>query len=225
MSNTPYTSHPPVLIGKKSLPAAFLIPGMLVAPVFLLVAVVQILTVPGFDIRQHAVSSLQNGQFGWIQSVNFIVSGIFALLFAMGARAVLQGRPGRRWIPILFAVFGAGMIVAGIFPPDPALGFPEGAPAGAPESFSTQGILHTVGFMGAFPALIANCFVCARSLGTESSAVRRLSIAVGVATPVLIALGSSAFPDHAGIFILAAGVVSFVWLSAIAVFLRQGVNK
>ena len=40
--------------------------------------------------------------------------------------------------PILIGLYGAGMALAGLFRPDPGLGFPEGAPEGIPVTMSPE---------------------------------------------------------------------------------------
>lgn len=190
--------------------------GTVIAPLFLVVALAQMLTRPGFDIAQHAVSSLQNGDHGWVQSASFILCGLLAAMCAWGFRQVLRGSRCGVWGPLLVGGFGIGMIIAGLFPPDPAFGFPEGAPEGAPEAMSARGGMHSLGFFVAFMALIAACFVLARHFGSAMLAWRNASILVGLGTPLLIAFGGAAFPDAVGVFYLAAGAMSFIWLSAVA---------
>src|SRR5579872_6157917 len=55
----------------------------LAGPVFVAVAMIQILTRPGFDLTRQALSLLTLGSWGWVQSANFIVSG--SLILAGGA--------------------------------------------------------------------------------------------------------------------------------------------
>lgn len=195
--------------------------GAAIAPVFLVVAVVQMITRPGFDIARHAVSSLQNGDLGWVQSMNFAVCGLLALLSALGFRRRLRGSRGGAWAPVLVGAFGIGMVTAGLFPPDAAFGFPAGTPEGAPAGMSVTGGLHSLGFFVAFIALIACCFVLARHFGRAIPGWRNLSLIAGAATPLLIIFGTTLFTGASGIFYFAAGVVSFTWLSAAAWRIRM----
>jgi hypothetical protein len=190
--------------------------GVAIAPVFLIVAVTQMVLRPGFDLTRHAVSSLTNGDLGWIQIANFAITGALAILFAIGASTVLRGGRAATWGPILITAFGIGMIVAGIFPPDPAFGFPIGAPEGAPTSMSTTAALHTLGFFGAFTALIAACFVFARRFAGNARGWAVYSIATGLLAPALIIAGTTVFAAATGIVYLAVGIVTFTWLSAVA---------
>src|SRR5690242_1460916 len=100
--------------------------GAVSAPFFYLVAVGQILTRPGFDIRRHAISTLSLGDLGWIQITNFAVTGVLAIACAIGIRQALRGSRAGTWGPILIGLYGAGLITGAIFPPDPGLGFPPG---------------------------------------------------------------------------------------------------
>jgi len=145
----------------RSLTRTLLRCGISAGPIYLLVGLAEILTRNGFDVRQHALSLLSNGRFGWIQIANFLVSGALVIAGAIGTRFLLRGGRGGTWGPILLAGYGLGLIGAGLFLADPARGFPPGTPAGATQ-MSRHGLLHFVlGGIG-FYALIASCFVFAR---------------------------------------------------------------
>src|SRR5260370_34336913 len=98
--------------------------GALVAPVFMGVGILQILTRPGFDIKHLAISSLSLGDLGWIQIANFEITGLLGIACAVGLRRALRGGRGGTWGPVLIGVLGAGTIVSGIFHPDPASALP-----------------------------------------------------------------------------------------------------
>lgn len=199
-----------------------LLAGVAIAPIFLVVAVVQMLARPGFDLTRHAVSSLENGEFGWVQSANFLVCGVLAVVFAVGVRRLLRGGPAGTWGPVLMTTFAAGMVIAGIFAPDPALGFPVGSPEGPPETMSVVGALHTLGFFLAFISLIAGAFVFARGFSRRGMRGWAMySMVSGVIAVVLIVLGNTVLLSSAGIFYFTLGVVIFVWLSAVAAHLAQ----
>lgn len=102
--------------------AAGIIAGFMVMIVSLTLAFMS----KGFDISRHANSLLVLGEYGWLQTINFIVFGIFVTMAAVGARYVMKGRPGGTWAPILMAVYGIGGFIVGLAPTDPAFGFPLG---------------------------------------------------------------------------------------------------
>lgn len=74
---------------------ALLTCGVVAGPLFVVVAIFEILTRPGYDFGRHPISLLSLGDFGWIQIANFVGSGLLTIGFAVGARRVLLGGPGR----------------------------------------------------------------------------------------------------------------------------------
>jgi hypothetical protein len=118
--------------------------GVVAGPLYIVVVVLQMLTRDGFDISRHPASMLSNGDQGWIQIANFVVSGLLFVACAIGMHRVLGPAAGRggTWGPRLVGVFGAGMVAAAIFSADPADGFPPGTPAGPPPNISWHGIVH-----------------------------------------------------------------------------------
>ncbi|HEX6509727.1 MAG TPA: DUF998 domain-containing protein [Chloroflexota bacterium] len=162
---------------------------LLAGPLFVVVAVIQIFTRPGFDLTRHALSLLTIGSWGWVQSSNFVVTGLLTIAGAMGVRRVLRGGSGGRWAPILLTVCGVGFVGGGLFHPDPSNGFPPGTPAGASAVMSWHGVLHMVCGSLAFLALVALSFVLARSFSRAgqrrwavSSRIAGSCCAVGIAT-------------------------------------------
>jgi hypothetical protein len=68
--------------------------GMLAGPLYLIVGYAQALTRAGFDFRRHPLSILSNGELGWIQVANFLVSGALVIAGAVGVRRALTGSRG-----------------------------------------------------------------------------------------------------------------------------------
>jgi hypothetical protein len=151
--------------------------------------------------------------------VEFVISGLMAGLFAIGIRQTL--RPGRAdtFGPALVGVYGLGMIGGGIFIPDPALGWPAGAPAGLPEHLSTSSTLHTVFAATAFMSLIAAGLVLARRFaGQGRRAWATYSATSSVTTFILTALPWS--DDSASLRFAAGAVIISGWLAALSWRLR-----
>jgi hypothetical protein len=140
--------------------------GILAGPANLALYAAQALTREGYDPTRHPMSLLALGDSGWVQIVNFVLTGTLYLACATGLRRALRDGPGRIWAPRLVAAFGAGMVVAGVFTTDPGAGFPTGAPAGAPEP-SWHGVLHEIGFAVANLAVLAACLVFAHRFRTQ----------------------------------------------------------
>ena len=130
---------------------------------FVIVLLIEGATRPGYSAWRHFVSSLSLGPQGWVQIANFVVSGGLVLAGAIGIRHALRGHAAGTWAPPLLAVYGLGLIGAGLFVADPSDGFPPGSPPF--HGLSRSGMLHFVfGGIGFF-AVIAACFVFARRFG------------------------------------------------------------
>ena len=200
---------------------ALLLCGVFTGPLFFAVAIVQAVTRPGYNIRQNAISQLSLGDLGWVQITSFILTGLLAVACAIGVRRMLKGQRGGAWGALLIGTFGLGLIVAGIFPPDPAFGFPPGAPAGPATSMSGHASLHALGFFVSMLSLIVNAFVFARRFaGVRQRGWVTYSVISGVAVVVLIAL-SIAIMSWAGVIVALAGAAAFGWVSATAGRLRS----
>lgn len=133
--------------------------GIIAGPVYVVVALAQSLTRPGFDLSRHAWSLLADGHLGWIQVANFILTGLMTVAAAVGLRRALGTGRGRTWAPILVAAYGTSLVAAGLFRADPAQGFPVGTPE--PATMSWHGGLHLLSGAVGFTCLIAACFVLA----------------------------------------------------------------
>jgi hypothetical protein len=194
-----------------------LICGLIAGPFYLIVGLIQALTRPGFDIMRHDLSLLANGDLGWIQITNLVLTGLLVIAFAFGVRQALSAGRGRIWGPILLGVYGLGLIGAGFFIADPAFGFPRGTAASA-HTISWHGLLHFIcGGIG-FLALIAACFVLARRFSSQRQrGWAAYSVATGViffAAFVGIATGSGQSGSVIGFWI--GVVVAWVWVLALA---------
>ncbi|HEY1323984.1 MAG TPA: DUF998 domain-containing protein [Streptosporangiaceae bacterium] len=191
-------------------------------PLYLVVGLAQAFTRPGFDITRHDLSVLANGDLGWIQISNLVISGLLVLAGAAGVRRAVTAGRGRIWGPVLIGLYGLGLVGAGFFTADPALGFPPGTPADA-HSVSWHGLLHFVcggiGFLG----LIAACFVFASrfaGLGQRRWAAHSAFTGTAfLAGFIGIAAGSGNSWTILGFWI--AVVIAWAWISALAVRLTR----
>src|SRR5215471_11184003 len=127
---------------------------------FVLLLLIEGATRPGYDAWTQAGSALSLSEQGWMQITNFIVSGLLILGFVVGVRQAFRRGQGATWGPILLAVVGIGLIVAGIFVTDPAQSYPPGP---AVHTTFHVTIHFFVGGLGFFSSLPAACFVFARS--------------------------------------------------------------
>ena len=196
---------------------ALLICGLIAGPFYLVVGLLQALTRPGFDLTRHDLSLLANGDLGWIQITNLVLTGVLVVAFAVGMRRTLSAGRGRTWGPRLLAVYGAGLIGAGFFIADPAFGFPPGTPADA-HTISWHGLLHFVFGGVGFLALIAACFVLARRFAAQRqggwAVYSRATGVIFFAAFVGIAVGSGQPWSVLGFWF--GVVVAWAWVSALA---------
>jgi hypothetical protein len=200
--------------------------GVAAGPLYIIVGMTQMLTRAGFDPARHALSLMSNGDLGWIQIANFLVTGSLVLAAAVGMHRVLHPGRGGTWGPLLIGLYGLGLIGAGFFVADPALGFPPGTPPGPPVTVSLHGMLHFasggVGFLG----LIAACFVFARRYAAlQQRGWAAYSAATGLAFLTAF-FGIASGSNNAWIIVAftAAVVLAWLWLSLVAARLmtKQG---
>ncbi|MGC5398254.1 DUF998 domain-containing protein [Streptomyces sp. DT20] len=193
--------------------------GAVVAgPLFLGAGVVQGLAREGFDFTRNAISQLALGDPGWIQTVNFLLTGALLLTGAVGLRRVLRPGPGGTWGPVLIAVFGASFLAAAAFRADPGGGFPVGAPDVG--TLSAHGAGHMAAGGIGYLALSAAFVVLARPLAARGH--RGWALASRIA-PVLVLTGFMASAASVLVFTLGAGF-GLCWLAAVTVRLLTGAS-
>jgi hypothetical membrane protein len=194
--------------------------GLVSGPLFMTVNVMQILTTEGFDFWKHPVSLLMAAPLGGIQIANFLVGGVLTLVFAVALRRLHRGERGGFWGPLFIAGFGLGLVIGGIFPPDPALGFPPGTSEGVPAVVSYKSTLHGLGFTLAFASLTAACVVSARG----SAAQKKWGWAIYSVATAATSLTLAMWPGLGGIGArdFAAAALAWLWTTLLAAkFLKE----
>jgi hypothetical protein len=197
--------------------------GVLAGVVFEASVLIQGLTRHGFRIAHDDASLLSNGPLGWIQIATFLLCGAMTIAFAVGARRALADRTGGTWGPRLIAVYGAGLIGAGLLRADPADGFGPGAPAGKAAHISWHAAGHLVSASIGFTALIVACFVIARYFAGERrrgmALYSRLTGLAFLAAFAGVTTGSSSaaivLPFYAGV------LIAWIWIAVVAVHLYR----
>jgi len=200
--------------------------GAAVGPLFIGASLIQALIREGFQPTRHAISLLLLGDFGWIQLVNFVVTGILAITLAVGTRRMLRASKGGTWGPLLIGAYGVLLIAAGLFAPDPAFSFPYGTPEGVASTMSGHAGLHSLAFFGLTSSVVAACFVFARrfrKLGQRSWA--NYCLVTGLGTPILLIAGIGlSVNGNGGLPLLGVAVTTASWFTAIAVRLRAEIR-
>lgn len=195
--------------------------GVVVGPFYLAVGLIQAFLRDGFDLMRHPLSLLANGPGGWIQTANFVLSGLMVLAAAVGFRRLLG--PKSRAVAWFLGAFGASMLVAAAFPADPVDGFPVGTPEGFPTSISTTGLIHFIAGALGFISLAVSCFFAASAMSRRNaSSLSRLSLFCGVA----IIVGFFGGPALSGTSVGTLGiwfsvVVGWAWLAVTSLHLYR----
>ncbi|TMR92306.1 DUF998 domain-containing protein [Nonomuraea basaltis] len=183
-------------------------------------------TRPGYSLWHHGASQLGTGERAWLQAINFVLGGLLLAAFAAGMRRALRGGRGATWGPILLAAAAAGLIIAGLVPTDPALGYPPGQP----HIVTASGVVHQVAGLLLFAGLSAAAFVLARRLGEASRAwslYSRLSgtliIVFAFAAGIAYRLDTQGLwrPAPAGLLEHLSLLAGFCWLIAVGMHLRR----
>lgn len=209
--------------------AGLLACGAIAGPLFVTAFVVQGAARPDYNPIRHSISTLALGsEFGWIQTLNFVVAGLLTLAFAVGLRRVLRPQKGSTWGPLLIGLYAVGLLGAGVFVTDPDAGYPPGTPTKIQDP-SLHGVLHNISTGLGLPALLAACFMFARWFAARSERGWALYSAVsGVVFLISVVLASYGFPrteglgEVGGLFQRIAVVCGWVWLTALAIYLLIG---
>jgi hypothetical protein len=223
MSNTTTPELRPPQAGRhraRTWPRFGLLAGVVAGPVFLVTASIQGYAREGFDITRHPFSALSVGEFGWVQIVNFVVTGLLVIAAAVALRRVLPGTRRVARGTTLVAGLGAGLVAAGIFVTDAADGFPVGTPSGLPDDFSWHAIVHGIVTPLAFLAALSASVVLAVPLGSQYGRRWLLASRTMPATVVLVLV----VPGLGGFSLRLALATALVlgWLTAVSLQAHSG---
>src|SRR5215469_1259766 len=193
--------------------------GVLAGTVFEASVLIQGLTRHGFRVAHDDASLLANGPLGWFQVTTFLLSGAMTLAAALGVRRAMASR----WAPRLIAIYGAGLMAAGVFRADPADGFGPGAPAGKALHISWHSYGHLIAASIGFIALIAACFVVARYFSRQGQpAMASYSRATGVVFAAAFAGVTTGSSSSAIVLpFYAAVLAAFTWLAVVSIHLYR----
>ncbi|MFC7973634.1 DUF998 domain-containing protein [Streptomyces cinereoruber] len=183
--------------------------GMVAGPLFLAAGLAQGFARDGFGFTRNAISQLALGEAGWIQTVNFVLTGALLLAGAAGLRRALRGGAGGTWGPALVGVFAVSFWVAAAFPADAGAGFPAGAPEAT--AMSGHGAVHMLGGMVGYLALCAAFVVLARPLAARG--LWGWAVATRL-VPVVVLAGFTASAASVLAFTAGAGL-GLLWLAAV----------
>ena len=198
--------------------------GVVGAPLFVVVFLVEGAVRSDYSPLRHPVSSLALGEFGWVQTANFLVTGLLMLAFAVGLRPALRPYGAGIWAPILVGAFAVGLLGAGVFVTDPISGYPPGTPM-VPRG-TTHGALHDGLSLLTFAGLPAACFVLGYRFGRSGHrGWAAYSVATGVAFLVGFVLAGIGFSQNAtlvafgGLLQRLTVIIGLTWITVLAAYL------
>ena len=204
--------------------------GIIAGPLFILVFHFEGVTRHGYDPARFPVSSLSIGHSGWVQVMNFVVTGTLVSCFAWGLKISSTSITRSRWTSRLIGLAGIGLIGAGLFVSDPIYGYPDTLPYRVAQ-FTWHGHLHDLFSMFFFAGLASATFVSARNAKHAGDVNwARFSCLVGTAMIVLFVLTSWGFKGESELNPLAGGlqratiIAGMIWLSALGVRQRKAVG-
>ena len=187
--------------------------GAAAGPVYLLIGLGQVLFRPGFDVTRHPLSLMSNGDLGWVQVTNFLLTALLVMAGAIGLMRAESGR-GLRASAILIFIYGLSLVGAAVFKADPGAGFPPGAPEVVTE-ISFSGLMHFatggVGFLALIAGAITRAVVHFRS---KEAGWGWFALVTGVfffAAFAGIASGAGNRVTVLGFY--AAVILAFIWLT------------
>lgn len=189
--------------------------GAATAVLFVAVLLVEGLLRPGYDPLYHTGSELELGERGWIQRANFFVmgAGVFALF--VGIQRTLDSTAG----PVLLGMFGVGLLIAGVFAPDPVRGYPPGAPTDRDADLTWQARIHDMSGPIMFLALLGACVALAGELQGGWRLYTAMTAIVGLAMTAWTALAYNKDAANTGLVQRILIGVYWSWIGAVGIHL------
>ena len=181
-----------------------LIIGVITAVVFLVVLFIEGALRTDYNPSYHTGSELTLGERGWVQIANFSQMGVGMFAFALGVNRALDDAVGA----ILVAAFALGLIVAGIFRPDPLRNYPPHAVG----EVTWRGQLHNASGPLMFLALFAACLILAGSLESPWRIYTVVTAVVGLVLTAWTAVSFQRDAANTGLVQRTLILVYWVWV-------------
>jgi Protein of unknown function (DUF998) len=167
--------------------------GMTGAVLFVSVFTICGWVTPGYSWTGMFVSELSLGPLGWVQVLNFVLTGTLVLVFGRGLTEPFGSGAASRVGPVLVQVIGLSLVASGPFTTDPSALFGQ---------VSVHGVVH--GIFGALVFTLApvSCFVFYRSFrrNPDWRPLRGWTLACGVVLTLGIVLLKISQQPESGLF-------------------------
>lgn len=206
--------------------------GVIAGPLFTVAWLAEGATRAHYNPLRHPVSTLQLGDLGWMQVLNFIVTGLLTLAFAVGLRRALRPLGASIWGPLLIGAYAIGLIGAGIFVTDPAGGYPPGSPAFSDTYSGLHAALHDRFSIPVFVALPVACAVMAvrfarwgRRGWAGYSALTATGLVVGYVFTAMALTQVAGLAEFGGLFQRGTLVLGSAWSTLLALHLLRSKGR
>lgn len=204
--------------------------GTVATIMFVLVFLIDGATRSGYDPVYHPVSALSLGERGWIQVMNFILSGLLMTAFAVGMRRAMRSGKGALWGPLWIGLFGVGLVFSGLFDMDPMQNYPPGAPSGIPSEVSQHHVIHDIWGLVVFLSLPLAILVVSRKFFKSPTNLgwAIYSLLVGLATLILVFIYGTAWENDSpvgGLIQRATLITGLSWVFLFSIHLRNSAVK
>lgn len=151
---------------------------------FMVVLLIDGWLTPGYSAMTEVVSFLEVGSTGWIQCLNFVLTGLLFILFASGFFQWMRSQSSSGWLSVttvLIALSGVGMIMAGLILPE----------APGATQITVRWILHTIAFSMVFlPLGLACLFVGGKFIRTAGWRIHGVYSLLAGLFPIFAGLGN-----------------------------------
>lgn len=105
---------------------------------------------PGYSSTRMFVSELSLGPQGWVQILNFVLTGTLVVAFGRGLAAHFSTGAASRAGPVLVQIIGVSLLASGPFTTDPSAML---------DQSTTHGLVHGIFGAVVFTFAPASCFV------------------------------------------------------------------
>lgn len=201
--------------------------GVVAGPLFIMTFIIDGMLHTDYYPLHDSVSALALGKYGWVQVLNFEITGLLILGFAIGLRDQFSSSPGISWKATLFIILAVAIMGAGIFKTDTQHAYLLG-PSLLPLERSLPGTLHIFFSVSGFIILSMECFTFARQFRQGHEVVWRLySLVSGVGILVFLLLSDIALghihelKNYYGLFERISIIVGLGWLSMLSLKLLR----
>jgi hypothetical membrane protein len=163
---------------------------------------------PATDPAGTWPSGLALGPYGWVQTANFVVSGVLLMVFAVGLHRGATGGRGSRSGPVLLFVAGMAMALMGF----------ETDPISRATPRTLHGWIHDLAFVLFVLALLSALFFLWRRLEKDPlwQNHARYTLVTGILAAILLFLPGVAY------YLFVAVVLLWIELTAIRLWRLSG---